>query len=376
MLRRLGSIFLISVLCVQLVSLGSAWSVDISEWGSGATVDRIVAPTLRPAPLPATALLTTSQVPVAESLVFVGDILLARNVEVLMNRHGAEYPLRYFNPSEFAPNPYVIGNFEASIPTTHIPTPTGQIRFSVPSTSVSILTSAGFNELSLGNNHSLDFGDAGFANTIDSLKRNKLSTFGNGASLDTNSVSVVTIDNVKVALIGINALWPLNNQDLESVFSYARRISGFQVVYVHWGEEYALRQSEGQRALAKRFIDLGADAVIGHHPHVTQGIELIDNVPVVYSLGNFLFDQYFSKDVQEGLAVTLLLKPSPVISLEPFSSRYALSQPRPMQMEDRYQYLQSIAARSTPSLRESILAAEIPFGQSFATSPKMAIINQ
>ena len=76
------------------------------------------------------------------------------------------------------------------------------------------------------------------------------------------------------------------------------------VVYAHWGREYELIQSESQQKIAHNFIDSGADLIIGSHPHVVQPIEIYKNKAIFYSLGNFVFDQYFSEDVKNELIVT------------------------------------------------------------------------
>ena len=79
--------------------------------------------------------------------------------------------------------------------------------------------------------------------------------------------------------------------------------SDFTVVTVHWGTEYVRTASDPQRHIAQAFVEAGADVVFGHHPHVVQGIETIKGKPVFYSLGNFIFDQYGTKETNEGLAV-------------------------------------------------------------------------
>ncbi|NTU99490.1 CapA family protein, partial [Candidatus Falkowbacteria bacterium] len=89
--------------------------------------------------------------------------------------------------------------------------------------------------------------------------------------------------------------------------SEAKKQADFVVVNIHWGVEYKHDFSKKQQTVGHALIDAGADAIIGHHPHVTQGIEVYNNKPIFYSLGNFIFDQYFSKDTQEGFAVGLFV---------------------------------------------------------------------
>jgi len=365
-----------AILLLQVGLLDNKWAVSVPEFKTDVFDIRTFTEHVRPAVPLKEVLLADSAIRNADSAVFVGDVLLARNVEVLMKRYGTAYPLQYFSPQDFAPNPIVIGNFEATIPATHVPTPTGQIQFSVSSSTLPALLERDFALMSLANNHSLDFGDEGLEHTKVALQSVGIKSFGSGNGVDAASIQTFRINNRSVAVIGINALSSVESSSLRDVFTKATRMSDFQIVYVHWGEEYALAQNATQRSLAKDYITLGADMVIGHHPHVTQGIEVIDDVFVFYSLGNLLFDQYFSQDVQEGLALTLQLAPSPRVVLEPYTSRHALSQPRPMVLHERLEFLAGIAERSDTGLYQSIIQGELQLPDSFATSPKMAIINQ
>jgi poly-gamma-glutamate synthesis protein (capsule biosynthesis protein) len=82
----------------------------------------------------------------------------------------------------------------------------------------------------------------------------------------------------------------------------------FVVVNVHLGEEYKEISNTRQRQLGHSLIDLGADVIIGHHPHVVEEMEIYKNRPIYYSLGNFVFDQYFSVPTQQGLGVGLVFE--------------------------------------------------------------------
>ena len=94
------------------------------------------------------------------------------------------------------------------------------------------------------------------------------------------------------------------------------------MVNAHWGEEYSAQFNRLQQELAHGFIDAGADAVIGHHPHVAQGMEVYKNKPIFYSLGNFVFDQYFSAETQTGLAVEFIFNGQGLdYKLHPFASK-------------------------------------------------------
>ena len=96
----------------------------------------------------------------------------------------------------------------------------------------------------------------------------------------------------------------------------------FVIVLPHWGNEYQTTHSSRQESLAQDWITAGADLIIGMHPHVVQDAEIIDGKLVLYSLGNFVFDQTFSKETQQGLIVTGVLSDDEVeVVLVPIVSR-------------------------------------------------------
>jgi poly-gamma-glutamate synthesis protein (capsule biosynthesis protein) len=92
-----------------------------------------------------------------------------------------------------------------------------------------------------------------------------------------------------------------------SISTSTSTTSTFVVVYSHWGEEYKLNFNSVQQKTAHAFVDAGADVVIGAHPHVTQPIEIYNNKPIFYSLGNFIFDQAANASTGRGLAVKISL---------------------------------------------------------------------
>jgi poly-gamma-glutamate synthesis protein (capsule biosynthesis protein) len=86
------------------------------------------------------------------------------------------------------------------------------------------------------------------------------------------------------------------------------------VVYAHWGTEYEKNSSQKQRELAHRFVDNGADLIIGSHPHVVQEVEIYNGKEIYYSLGNFVFDQYFEDSTKHGLLVNAIIEPNGSVS--------------------------------------------------------------
>ena len=136
------------------------------------------------------------------------------------------------------------------------------------------------------------------------------------------------------------------------------QIDRFLIVSFHWGQEYQLKESTFQQELAHKVIDSGADLIVGHHPHVVQGIDEYKGKLIFYSLGNFVFDQYFSKETQESLAVGLDVYPQKLIfRLFPIKSH--LAQPHLTDSKQAKQFLEELAQRSDDTLLDSIKIGEI-----------------
>jgi poly-gamma-glutamate synthesis protein (capsule biosynthesis protein) len=296
---------------------------------------------------------------VKNTIRFVGDIMLARNVENLMDAYGYFYP--YSQLPKSPDDAYVVGNFEASIPAVHAPTPSMQFSFSVDPQYLQGLHEYGFTHLGLANNHAYDFGVDDFVHTTMQLEQHGLSPFGDPGSLATSSVSVISLGSSTVAVVGVYAVQAMPSvADIAQVFAYASDISDYQVAYVHFGDEYKLVHNGTQEHLAHLFVDAGADAVIGHHPHVVQDIELYKNAPIFYSLGNFIFDQYFSDEVQTGLMTELTIYDQKLnFTLIPMTSIGSRSTPREMSQFEAEQMLKTLAKKSDTELNEMILSGMI-----------------
>jgi poly-gamma-glutamate synthesis protein (capsule biosynthesis protein) len=131
------------------------------------------------------------------------------------------------------------------------------------------------------------------------------------------------------------------------------------MVFPHWGEEYMQAPQEEQRELATQMVEAGADLIIGSHPHVIQGIESIDGVPVIYSLGNFVFDQV-EPGTDVGMSATVLLyEDSGIVYLSPVHTREG--QPTPLSDEEAKTIFTNMASYSTEELVSHILIGMIPF---------------
>jgi gamma-polyglutamate biosynthesis protein CapA len=307
---------------------------------------------------------------------FVGDVMLGRHVEYLMSLYGGDYPFRGYNLNY--DDAYTVANFEASIPKKHVKTPNFTFKFSVNPVYLSFLKFAGFTHLSLANNHAYDSGFDGYDNTLRVLEDYNLASFGHPNQLVTSSVSFIELDNnLTVGIVGIHAVFSLpKNEEIESVLTYTKSLSDLQIVYIHWGNEYQEKPSNTQMALAQQLVTAGVDLIIGHHPHVVQSIERIDGALVFYSLGNYIFDQYFSSAVQTGLVVTLDHNNDWGITITPVSSEGFRAQPHQMTEQKRKVFLEDLAEISDPSLKEEIKSGNFDLVFPLATSSEMAIMTE
>ena len=317
----------------------------------------------------------TSENRASQEIVFTGDVLLARNIEQLIRRNGPSYPFIKMT-SIFNNAPTVIGNFESAILQNHIPTPAYVTTFSTDVTLLPLLTDAGFTNLSLANNHSFDYGAETFTYTVESLTANNLSPVGHPLNSTSSLTTTFTSGDYTIGMLALNQVfttlpWPAIEESLALLTS----TTDYQVAYIHWGDEYVLKHNQTQEDTAKRLIDLGIDAVVGHHPHVTQDIAVYNGRPIFYSLGNFLFDQYFSVDVQQGLVLRLTLATSSAeFTLVPISSEGTLSQPHLMHESVAALFLKNLARRSDPEYAENIAQGKLILPINLATYPQNGMI--
>jgi poly-gamma-glutamate synthesis protein (capsule biosynthesis protein) len=155
--------------------------------------------------------------------------------------------------------------------------------------------------VNLGNNHILNFGKDGLAETRKFLEEAGVEYFGDPSDVSHRQL-VKGVGGVRVGFVNYNQFATGGEEAAFEDIQKIRNMSDILVVYTHWGQEY-VPPRESVRALARRFIDDGADLVIGSHPHVVQESEEYRGKKIYYSLGNFVFDQYFSEETRRGLLV-------------------------------------------------------------------------
>ncbi len=254
------------------------------------------------------------------SVVFVGDIML----DALPGR------LVKAGRDPFAPFAAVldtadirIGNLECVVATRGSAEPGKPYTFRAQPRTLKVLQRH-FDALSLANNHSGDYGPAAFSEMLTLLERHGIAYFGGGASLSqAHTPLVLERRGLRIALLGYNEFFPRSfeadydkpgvawSEDeqvrLDIAGARTRYHADLVIPMMHWGWEHERYASERQRQLARVMIDAGADAVVGGHPHVTQNVEQYRGKPIIYSLGNFVFDGFTGEDSNTGWLLRLEL---------------------------------------------------------------------
>lgn len=294
--------------------------------------------------------------PSSLKIMAVGDIMLGRYVETLMNRNGEEYPFSFWD--QFAlDQDIILGNLEGPINENHVQTADFTTSFSFKSSVAGLLARKGFSHISLANNHTFDKGEGAFAFSELSLKNAGIKPIGHPRTAEHDRVVFEEINSQKIAIIGLN-------EAVSSFFSVDEAVEltakiesdypGYLIItYIHWGPEYKATSSEWQKEIAHKLIDSGSDLIIGHHPHVVQEVEIYNDKLIFYSLGNFIFDQYFSKETQEGLVVYLEINDDS-IKTKLHGVAIDKSRPKPMSSEQNVIFLEGLADRSSTELADQI----------------------
>jgi poly-gamma-glutamate synthesis protein (capsule biosynthesis protein) len=258
-------------------------------------------------------------------LTFVGDVMLASEPGRAVTA-GVD-PFASF-ASEFARADAVIGNLECPVATGGAPVDKAFTFRADPN--VVPLLARYFTAISLANNHTGDYGPGAFVETIELLEHGNVPFFGGGRDLRAaHRALVLERHGVRIALLGYDEFLPRGfeagsarpgvawSEDDDVVTDIrAARAHGADIVipFLHWGWEYEPAPSARQRALAHRMLDAGADAVVGSHPHVTEGAEFYRGKPIVYSLGNFVFDGFDAPEAKLGWLLDLTLTKTHVVS--------------------------------------------------------------
>lgn len=240
-------------------------------------------------------------------ITLVGDIMLGGSAAEFMQRHGHDYAFDGV-ADELARGDILFGNLEGPLTDGGEPFPDKQFLFRTPPAKVApALARAGFDVVSLANNHTLDYGATGLYDTLDALHDAGIQAIGAGINLaQARRPSILERDGHRVGFLAYSNTFPEEfwaQPDLPgTAFGHLHHIRAdvtalreqvdSVVVSFHWGRESTTELRPYQPLLARAAIDAGADVVAGHHPHVLQGVEHYRDGIILYSLGNFTFGSY------------------------------------------------------------------------------------
>lgn len=234
----------------------------------------------------------TPMPPVSLTVSVVGDCTLGTDdnfdYDTSLNAYYYSYGKEYFLSnvkSIFSSDDLTIANFEGAL-TDSYDRQDKLFAFKAPAEFAGILSSGSVEAVNLANNHTYDYGEEGFADTLSALESENIVHFGY------DETAVIDIKGIKVGLVGIYELYDHMEREDQLKANIAKvKAEGAQLIIVifHWGNEKETVPDSNQLALGKIAIDEGAHLVCGHHPHVLQGIDQYKGRNVVYSLGNFCF---------------------------------------------------------------------------------------
>ena len=286
------------------------------------------------------------------TILFTGDIMLDRGVEYLINKNSVYYPFEKIN--QFLRGIDIIaGNLEGPIVENPPNFSDESLKFAFSPETIEGLSFANFNLFSLANNHTFNMNKAGLEETKVFLTKASINFVGHPIECDKDFL----FEKDNVVFLAFNKTFFFNCSDKEIIELVSETRSHnpdkFLVVIFHWGEEYQSKSSIAQQKLAHQIVDAGADLIIGSHPHVVQEVEEYKEKLIFYSLGNFIFDQYFSKKTQQGLAMGLEIYPEKLVfRLFPIESYF--SQPFLMEKVEAVEFLDELAQKSSLQLFDGI----------------------
>jgi len=287
-----------------------------------------------------------------KTILFLGDIMLDRGVGYFMKKNSAFYPLERI--SQFLKGiDVVFGNLEGPIIENPPYFSDESLKFAFSPQALKTLSFGNFNLVSLANNHTFDLVEAGLQETKELLTEASINFVGHPIQCDRD----VSFKQNDVIFLAFNKTYPFNcsNEEIVEIVKKEKNLNldKFLIVIFHWGEEYYPKSLISQQELAQQTIEAGADLIIGSHSHIVQEIEEYQGKLIFYSLGNFIFDQYFSTETQQGLVVGLELQPARAIfRLFPIQSH--LSQPFLMNKETTEDFLEKLAQKSSQCLSAGI----------------------
>ncbi len=300
------------------------------------------------------------------SILFLGDIMLDRTVRTRMAKSKADnFPFDQIGGpgvGVFAGQDLVVANLEGPVTAVRRP-PEKSIDFAFDPSVVPLLKRVGINAVSQANNHSLDQGRVGADESRAYLTKGGIAVFGDQVKDEAAySMTVLSVHGQNVALLGFNdSDRRVDQEKAAAAIKEAKTKADRVIVMVHWGTEYQAKPNARQTDLAHWFIDQGVDAVIGGHPHWMESVEQYHDRFIAYSLGNFVFDQDWSAETREGLAVKLVLA-STSTEAYLYPVHIEKSEPSFLTGAARTARLNRLASISDPAMHDGIVGGMIRIG--------------
>lgn len=250
-------------------------------------------------------------------ILFGGDLMFDRTIRQRMDKQGVGFIL---SPLKETLTSYdlVVANLEGpvtSFPSRSVNSEVGSSNnflFTFEPTIVPMLSEHNISIVNLGNNHITNFGTVGVEQTKSFLSDGNVAYFGNTGleKSPEERILVTKVSDYNLAFVNMNQF--IDDGFAEGLVDVevANQKSDVDLVIVmtHWGNEYQASASAVIRQQAHQLVDAGADVIIGTHPHVIQNVEAYNGKVIYYSLGNFVFDQYFQPEVRKGWLVEMSIK--------------------------------------------------------------------
>jgi poly-gamma-glutamate synthesis protein (capsule biosynthesis protein) len=255
-------------------------------------------------------------------LAAVGDVMIARTVPQRIAAHGAAWAWEGIAP-ELRRADLRFCNLECTVSRGGLKVPKVYSFRADPELAAAVLTAGRFDIASLANNHTWDYGRSALGDTMAEMEALHIAAPGAGTGrAGAIAPRIVACNGLRIAFVAYTwwvpegylpaddapALATLDETTLAEELKAAKAGADLLIVSIHWGTEYAAAPTPGQQRVARLAIDAGADLILGHHPHVAQPIEIYKDRPILYSLGNCLFDKSGNHESTGLLALIRLSK--------------------------------------------------------------------
>jgi poly-gamma-glutamate capsule biosynthesis protein CapA/YwtB (metallophosphatase superfamily) len=258
------------------------------------------------------------------SVLFLGDILLVEKAEIMIQKKGADYPFHKIK-DDLSEYTFCVANMESPVTRRgKVLVPSKPFIFRIDPIIANTIADVDPTCLIIGNNHIMDYGVQGMLDTISWIESKGWYYCGAGKNLEeARSPAVLTYANTRVVLLSYNerppeefyatrsnpGTTPLDITIIKEDIRRYKQPGTVIIVNPHWGLEMTIFPRKDQRITARTIIDMGADAVIGQHPHCPQGIEIYNEKIIFYSIGNFITGYTYSGQT-DNMAVALFIDSS------------------------------------------------------------------